>query len=256
MSLTIEQERAQINQEWAKLNAERAEFEVARKSSSVGEVKLFVGNLDPASTDDTVRPLFEAFGAIKEIVILRDQQGNSKRSAFVKFYQEKHANAAIAGIHEKKTDGNSAHPMVCRIARSRQQQQQPQSGAYGYGQQASSYASYGQQPSYGSYGGYGGQQQQQSGYTPRPVSKGPQGSNLYINNIVPGVGENELKAMFAEYGTVLSCKVFSQHGYGFVSYDNAQSAQQAIMTLNGMQTEGHKPLEVSVKKEKTRFSSY
>lgn len=254
MSLTIEQERAQINQEWAKLNAERAEFEVARKSSSVGEVKLFVGNLDPASTDDTVRPLFEAFGAIKEIVILRDPQGNSKRSAFVKFYQESHANAAIAGIHEKKTDGSSAHPMVCRIARSRQQQQQPQSGAYGY-EQASSYASYGQQPSYGSYGGYGGQQQQ-SGYTPRPVSKGPQGSNLYINNIVPGVGENELKAMFAEYGTVLSCKVFSQHGYGFVSYDNAQSAQQAIMTLNGMQTEGHKPLEVSVKKEKTRFSSY
>ena len=45
MSLTIEQERAQINQEWAKLNAERAEFEVARKSSSVGEVKLSNGRL-------------------------------------------------------------------------------------------------------------------------------------------------------------------------------------------------------------------
>lgn len=253
MSLTIEQERAQINQEWAKLNAERAEFEVARKSSSVGEVKLFVGNLDPASTDDSIRPVFEPFGAIKELVILRDAQGNSKRSAFVKYYQESHANAAIAGLHEKKTDGNSPHPMVCRIARSRQQ---PQSAVYGYGQQAPSYASYGQQPSYGSYGGYGQQQQQQSGFTPRPVNKGPQGSNLYINNIVPGVGENELRAMFSEYGTVLSCKVFSQHGYGFVSYDNAQSAQQAIMTLNGMQTEGHKPLEVSLKKEKARFSSY
>lgn len=70
-----------------------------------------------------------------------------------------------------------------------------------------------------------------------------------------------MAAMFGDFGRVLSATVFPK-GYGFVSFDNAQSAQSAIATLNGLQTgESGRVLEVSIKKERgaapsKRFQPY
>lgn len=86
--------------------------------------------------------------------------------------------------------------------------------------------------------------------------RGPPGSNLYVNNIDRMATEADVRAMFSEFGTVISCKLFADNGYGFVSYDNAQSAQQAISYLNGMQAaNGNRALEVSIKKDKAASSS-
>lgn len=246
--MSLAEERKQLDAAWAQLNAEKAEFQADRKASGLGEIKLFVGNLDTSTTDDALRPVFDAFGTVAEVVILRDPQGQSKRSAFVKYYTKAHADAAIAALHEKKTDGNSSQPMVVRVARPRQprpdfQQQQ----SYGFGAQPS------YQPQAYGYGG-----QQDSSYSPARsrMSTGPDGANLYINNIPPGSGENEIRAMFNDFGTILSCKVFSDNGYGFVSFDSTQSAQSAIQCMNGMTTETSiRPMEVSVKKAK-RYNPY
>lgn len=82
-------------------------------------------------------------------------------------------------------------------------------------------------------------------------SKGPVGANLYVNNLDPTINELQFRQMFAEYGSILSIKLFAQNHYGFVSFDNAQSAASAISCLNGMSGMGcdGKPLEVSVKKD-------
>jgi len=48
-------------------------------------------------------------------------------------------------------------------------------------------------------------------------------------------------------------KLYPDHGYGFVSFDSAQSAQAAIAALNGMASaDGTKHLEVTLKKESAR----
>jgi CUG-BP- and ETR3-like factor len=78
---------------------------------------------------------------------------------------------------------------------------------------------------------------------------GPPGANLYVNNIPRYATENDVRLMFTECGTVLSVKLFPE-GYGFVSYDNVQSANKAIAALNGLVMPDGKRLEVSVKKDK------
>jgi len=56
--------------------------------------------------------------------------------------------------------------------------------------------------------------------------------------------------MFSEFGNVVSVKLFTEQGYGFVSFEIAQSAQNAMQALNGMpSSDGTKRLEVSLKKE-------
>lgn len=275
----LQAERAKLDEEWAKLRKERSAFEAERSASGV-ETKLFVGNLDETSTEEEVRALFEPFGSFKEIVMLTDREGKSKRSCFVKYYTKSAAEAAVEGLNGKHTDKNSPNPVVVRYARDKQmlmqnmkpqqqffqqQQQQPQFGG-GYGAQ-------------GGYGGYGNGGYEQAnpymqgqqfggarangfgGGAPNggggggggvgTFARGPNGANLYVNNLSRQASESDVKTMFGDFGTVLSVKLFPMNGYGFVSFDNASSAQNAISCLNGLAVgDGSKRLEVSIKKDK------
>eukprot|EP00929_Paragymnodinium_shiwhaense_P100523 TRINITY_DN62904_c1_g2_i2.p1 TRINITY_DN62904_c1_g2~~TRINITY_DN62904_c1_g2_i2.p1 ORF type:complete len:651 (+),score=199.37 TRINITY_DN62904_c1_g2_i2:85-2037(+) len=86
----------------------------------------------------------------------------------------------------------------------------------------------------------------------RRQREGPKDANLFIYNIPPQFGDTELFYTFASFGTVLSAKVFvdkttgMSKGFGFVSYDNALSAQQAIQGMNGIML-GGKRLRVQIK---------
>lgn len=61
--------------------------------------KVFVGMLSKTATEDIVHSMFEEFGTVEEVTVLKDKEGHSKGCAFVKFKQRQEAQAAINKMH-------------------------------------------------------------------------------------------------------------------------------------------------------------
>ena len=63
--------------------------------------------------------------------------------------------------------------------------------------------------------------------------------NIYVGNLDFKVDENELEEIFDKYGTVSSAKIISDKysgrskGFGFVTMENQDEANNAIKSLNG-----------------------
>jgi len=82
---------------------------------------------------------------------------------------------------------------------------------------------------------------------------GPENSNLFICHLPQETNDQSLMNLFSQFGNVLSAKVFvdkktnQSKCFGFVSYDNPSSAQQAISNMDGFSV-GSKRLKVELKK--------
>jgi RNA recognition motif-containing protein len=63
--------------------------------------KLFVGNLSWKATEDSLKPVFEAFGKVVSIKIITDHTGRSKGFGFVEMDTADEAQGAIDGLNEK-----------------------------------------------------------------------------------------------------------------------------------------------------------
>ncbi|XP_062159841.1 polyadenylate-binding protein 2-like [Alnus glutinosa] len=64
-------------------------------------------------------------------------------------------------------------------------------------------------------------------------------ANIFIKNLDKTIDHKALHDTFSSFGNILSCKIATDangqsRGYGFVQFDNEESAQNAIDKLNGM----------------------
>jgi RNA recognition motif-containing protein len=82
---------------------ERDLFEAQRKETGT-EVRVFVGNLDPKTDEDILRSYFVKFGPLKNVFVLRNPDGTSKRSGFVTFYYTSQAKLACDEMNNKYKD--------------------------------------------------------------------------------------------------------------------------------------------------------
>jgi len=67
---------------------------------------------------------------------------------------------------------------------------------------------------------------------------------LYVGGLAYAMTEDELKALFAEFGNVSSAIIIKDRdsgqskGFGFVEFDDDSEAQEAIKNLNGKDVSG------------------
>lgn len=99
--------------------------------------------------------------------------------------------------------------------------------------------------------------QQKPGGTASPTAEtkkaGPSGSNLFIFHLPNEWRDDDLMFYFKDFGNIMSCRIMTDRqtgrsrGFGFISYDNHQSALTAIEKMNGYSV-GNKKLKVQLKK--------
>ena len=79
--------------------------------------------------------------------------------------------------------------------------------------------------------------------------------NIYVGSLSYDVTENELKDLFAEFGTVSSVKVIEDRetgrpkGFAFVEMPNQDEAEKAISSLNEKEIKGR---EIKVNQARPR----
>ena len=68
--------------------------------------------------------------------------------------------------------------------------------------------------------------------------------NIYVGNIAWGMTEDDLEALFAEHGTVVSASIITDkysgrsRGFGFVEMEDDSAAETAIEALNDSDQSG------------------
>ena len=82
-------------------------------------MNIYVGNLSFQTTEETLRPKFEAFGEVASVSVITDKYtGRSRGFAFVEMPSDDQANAAIEGLNGTELDGRSLKVNQARPKRS------------------------------------------------------------------------------------------------------------------------------------------
>jgi cold-inducible RNA-binding protein len=69
---------------------------------------IFVGNLDFAATESSIRNLFEAYGKVERVNLVTDRDtGRSRGFAFVEMTDSAEADRAIAALNGQDLDGRA-----------------------------------------------------------------------------------------------------------------------------------------------------
>jgi len=264
--------------------------------------KLFVGSIPKHATEENLTDVFSQFGHIEEQVLMKDQDGTSKGSAFIRFKNKEDALLAMRFLNGNVYLGGSDKPIEVRFAENKKKTTTPTDHAQG-GQtfRHSNPATMAGGPSsaanpmnamnpmnafpFYKYVAPDGNPYYLNPYTRQtqweeppagsyvipeppeapyyvksvlpsklPKKQGPQGSNLFIFHLPNDWTEENLNFYFKDFGTIISCRIMRDkktnrsRGFGFVSYDNAMSAQMAVQRMNGFQAGHGKRLKVDIKK--------
>ena len=79
--------------------------------------------------------------------------------------------------------------------------------------------------------------------------------NMYVSNLSFHTGDDDLRKLFEQFGSVTSAKVISDRttgrsrGFGFVEMESEAEAKEAIKGLNNKEIEG-RSMSVSIAKER------
>lgn len=79
-------------------------------------MRIYVGNLNFRTREETIREVFSQFGAVRDVHVVTDREtGRPRGFAFVEMENSEEGNAAIDALNETELEGrnltvNEAHP--------------------------------------------------------------------------------------------------------------------------------------------------
>ncbi|SBT77562.1 CUGBP Elav-like family member 1, putative [Plasmodium ovale] len=179
-------------------------------------IKLFIGRVPKSFEEEQLRPIFEEFGVVNEIVIIRDKITNiHKSSAFVKMASISEADNAIRSLNNQRTLDPQLGSLQVKYA----------SGEI-----------------------------MKLGF-PQSIESGIDQAKLFIGSLPKNITEENIKDMFSPYGTVEEVFIMKDNSTGlgkgcsFVKFSYKEQALYAINSLNGKKT-----LEGCVRPVEVRFA--
>lgn len=157
-----------------------------------GAGNIFIKNLDKHIDTKAIYDTFSMFGSILSCKVAGDIDGNSKGYGFIHFETEEAAQKAIEKVNGMLLDGKKV--FVGKF--------QPRAA-----------------------------RMRELGETSQRFT------NVYVKNFSKELGKDDLEKMFSQFGSILSCTVMNDSegkskGFGFVSFENAEDAEQAVVDMN------------------------
>ncbi|GMI91138.1 poly(A) binding protein 2, ARABIDOPSIS POLY(A) BINDING 2, POLY(A) BINDING PROTEIN 2 [Hibiscus trionum] len=180
---------------------------------------VYVKNISESTTDEDLKTIFGEYGEITSAVVMRDADGKSKGFGFVNFENADDAAKAVEALNGKKFDEKE---MYVGKALKKSERENERKARYEQ--------------------------------TLKEAADKFQGLNLYIKNLDDSIGDEELKELFSEFGTITSCKVMRDpsgisKGSGFVAFSTPEEASRSLAEMNGKMV-ASKPLYVALAQRK------
>ncbi|KAJ1679221.1 hypothetical protein EV182_002489 [Spiromyces aspiralis] len=177
-----------------------------RKDERGIEYSVFVGDLSHDVNDYMLLTTFQAqYPSVRSAKVVTDAStGMSRGYGFVRFGDETEQRRAIV---EMQGHYCGARPMRISLATPKTRRDTPSDRI-------------------------SDRDRDRNGYNP---NTDPHNTTVFVGGLTHPVSENELRAVFMAYGTVVYCKIPPNKGCGFVTFERREDAERAIQNLNGYQ---------------------
>ncbi|XP_020265582.1 polyadenylate-binding protein 8-like [Asparagus officinalis] len=180
---------------------------------------VFVKNLSESTTKEELDQIFGEYGTITSSVVMTEGDGKSKCFGFVNFENPEDAARAVEELNGKKFGDKEWY---VGKAQKKSERERELKGRFEQGV--------------------------------KEAADKFQGVNLYLKNLDDSIGDEKLRELFSEFGTITSCKVMRDpngisRGSGFVAFSNPEDASRALAEMNGKMI-GSKPLYVAIAQRK------
>ncbi|GAA0149528.1 hypothetical protein LIER_08679 [Lithospermum erythrorhizon] len=188
-----------------------ASFGTGERRDAGPEHSIFVGDLAPDVTDYMLQETFRAhYQSVRGAKVVTDPNtGRSKGYGFVKFADENERNRSMSEMN-----GAYCSTRAMRISA------------------ATPKKSIGVQQPYAAKALYPA-----AVYTPAvqtvPIDNDPNNTTVFIGNLDPNVGDDELRQIFLQFGEIIYVKIPASRGCGFVQFAARTSAEEAIQRMQG-----------------------
>lgn len=180
---------------------------------------VFVKNLSENTSEEELRTMFEEFGPLTSVVVMRDGDGKSRCFGFVNFENTDDAANSVDVLNGKKVDGKEWY-----VGKAQKKSEREVELKSRFEQSV------------------------------KEAADKYQGANLYVKNLDDSIDDDKLKELFSGFGAITSCKVMRDpngisRGSGFVAFSTPEEAARALAEMSGRLI-ANKPLYVALAQRK------